>query len=284
MSGTWAGILLCAAVGFAVAAGSATPAIRRAPPTLVRVNFRGARVPAVLGLCVRLGGLAGVAVSAILLAASVVQGADAGATASAGLVVAILGAAGAWDDRRGDERPRGFRGHLEAAGSGVLTGGAVKALAGAAAGLAAGALTSSGWEIVTTGAVIALTANLINLLDRAPGRAAKAGLLMGIPLLAAGPPGWAIAGAGTLGAAAGVLPADLAERGMLGDSGANVLGGVIGLGLAASIPFSWQIAAAGALLALNGASERWSFSEAIERTPPLRVLDRLGQTRRSKEP
>jgi hypothetical protein len=284
MSGTWAGILLCGAVGFAVAAGSATPAIRRAPPTLVRVNFRGARVPAVLGLCVRLGGLAGVAVSAILLAASVVQGADAGATASAGLVVAILGAAGAWDDRRGDERPRGFRGHLEAAGSGVLTGGAVKALAGAAAGLAAGALTSSGWEIVTTGAVIALTANLINLLDRAPGRAAKAGLLMGIPLLAAGPPGWAIAGAGTLGAAAGVLPADLAERGMLGDSGANVLGGVIGLGLAASIPFSWQIAAAGALLALNGASERWSFSEAIERTPPLRVLDRLGQTRRSKEP
>ena len=78
--------------------------------------------------------------------------------------------------------------------------------------------------------LIALAANLANLLDRAPGRVIKYSLLAYAPLAivaGAGPVG--VAAAPVMGAALGMLPEDLRERVMLGDTGANVLGGVLGL-------------------------------------------------------
>ena len=63
---------------------------------------------------------------------------------------------------------------------------------------------------------------------------------------------------------------------MLGDTGANVLGAGAGLGLVATTgPGTWWVAVV-VLAALNLVSERVSFSEVIDRTPPLRWLDRLG--------
>jgi UDP-GlcNAc:undecaprenyl-phosphate GlcNAc-1-phosphate transferase len=74
-----------------------------------------------------------------------------------------------------------------------------------------------------------------------------------------------------------VLPADLSARGMLGDAGANPLGAVWGLGLAAATGTFGRIVTIAVLLVLNLASERWSFSAAIDRTPILSALDRLGR-------
>ncbi|MDQ3952813.1 MAG: hypothetical protein M3279_07630, partial [Actinomycetota bacterium] len=88
---------------------------------------------------------------------------------------------------------------------------------------------------------------------------------------------WAIAAAGTFGALAALLPTDLGERGMLGDAGANPVGGLLGLGLAASLDAAALTAVVLVLLALNAASERWSFSEVIARTPPLRAFDSIGR-------
>ena len=74
---------------------------------------------------------------------------------------------------RGDERPRGFKGHLGAAGA--IHRRLVKLVAGAVCGTAAGALVSVGGRDRRDRAVplVALGANLVNLFDRAPGRAGK---------------------------------------------------------------------------------------------------------------
>ncbi len=64
---------------------------------------------------------------------------------------------------------------------------------------------------------------------------------------------------------------------MLGDAGANPLGAVLGVGLAASLDEPARLVAIVVLLALNLASEKWSFSKAIEASPPLRWLDGLGR-------
>jgi hypothetical protein len=119
-------------------------------------------------------------------------------------------------------------------------------------------------------ALIAATANLINLFDLRPGRAAKVVILLGTGLFGFG-------GAPAVGAAAGSLPTDLAARSMLGDCGANALGAAAGTAAAQSLPRRFRLLALGAVVALNLASERVSFTEVIEGTPLLRRLDQLGR-------
>jgi hypothetical protein len=123
--------------------------------------------------------------------------------------------------------------------------------------------------------VIAGTANLVNLLDLRPGRALKAGLLVGAPLATAGA-GAGIA-AGAVGAAGGLLPADLDEQIMLGDAGANALGALLGTALAARTGPAGRAALLAGLVALTAASEKVSFTQVIQRTPVLRELDALGR-------
>jgi hypothetical protein len=186
--------------------------------------------------------------------------------------------AGTYDDRRGAEAARGFGGHLTAARSGALTGGAVKAAVGALAGVAAGAVVAAdGRVVVEVAALCALTANLVNLLDRAPGRAGKAALILWLPLVPLGHDGWLVASAGVVGALIACLRADLSERAMLGDAGSNPLGAVAGLGLAAALDEPGRLVAIAVLLVLNLASERWSFSQAIEGARWLRAVDDLGR-------
>jgi UDP-N-acetylmuramyl pentapeptide phosphotransferase/UDP-N-acetylglucosamine-1-phosphate transferase len=265
-------VLACAAGGAFFAIVLAAVAFARVPTRLIRTNVNGEQVPAILGLPVA---LAGVLPSAVLwfLGSNEVA-------VSLIVVALVLGAAGAWDDFRGAELPRGFAGHLEAIRTGRLTGGLVKLVAGGLVGLVAGLIvagTDQLPEVVRIGASVALMANLINLLDRAPGRAGKVTLIVGIPLLALGAPGWALPAAGLMGALVAVLPIDLRERGMLGDAGANPLGGVLGLGLALSLSpgAGWGIV--GVLATLNVASERISFSRVIERNPLLKRLDLAGR-------
>lgn len=154
---------------------------------------------------------------------------------------------------------------------------------------------SPGWSIVTMlrGAlIVALAANLANLLDRVPGRATKAALawwLVGLvpaAITASCGPGcftqgpdaadWGVWAAGAVGAAAGLLRSELAEKHMQGDTGVNPLGAVLGMATIAmySAALEWVVLVV--LAVLNLASERWSFSRIIDAVPPLRWLDRLG--------
>ncbi|HEV2754881.1 MAG TPA: hypothetical protein VG318_03770 [Actinomycetota bacterium] len=271
--------LVAAALGVGAGRLLAGRALARPPAWSLRTNVSGREVPAVLGLPVAAGGIVALAVLLAGEAAGVEPARTARVAVAAALVLALMAAAGWWDDRRGDESARGFAGHLGAARGGRLTGGLVKIAGGGAAGVAAAALVypSSLAPAALTALAVPLAANLFNLLDRAPGRAGKAALVAALPLLVFAPVAWAVAAGGTFGTLAGVLPADLRERGMLGDAGANPMGALLGLGLAVTLGTAGLAVAVVVMLALNLASERWSFSQVIERSPPLRWFDSIGR-------
>lgn len=184
------------------------------------------------------------------------------------------------DDLVGTEADRGFRGHLRALARGRLTTGAMKLFGG---GVVAIVLTAapgevSGRRLLADAALVALAANLGNLLDRAPGRTIKVGLIAYVPIaLVAGTGPVGLALASVVGATVGLLPADLGERLMLGDTGANLLGAVLGLAVVLETSRAVRTGVLIALLALNLVSERVSFTAVIDRTPGLRQLDRLGR-------
>ena len=186
------------------------------------------------------------------------------------------------DDLLGGEGDRGFTGHLRALAAGRLTTGAMKLFGG---GVVAIVLTAapgevSGRRLLADAALVALAANLGNLLDRAPGRTIKVGLLCYVPIaLVAGTSPVGLAVASVVGAAAGLLRADLAERLMLGDTGANLLGAVLGLAVVLETSRGVRTAVLVVLVLLNAAAERVSFSKVIDATPGLRHLDRLGSRR-----
>lgn len=241
--------------GVATSLAAALPArLPGAPTRWQRTNYRGRQVSLVNG-----------PVLAVAAAASCRTSWPAAlAAAGAGLV-------GAYDDAVGDlDQAKGLRGHAAALRQGRLTAGSIKVLGVSAAALAA---TVAGGaraprDALLGGAVVAGSANLVNLLDLRPGRALKAGAL------AAG----LLGEPGVGGACLALLPADLAEEAMLGDAGANALGAVLGVSLLRVLPgrFGRGMALAGLVL-LTAASERVSFSAVIDRTPALRALDRLGR-------
>ncbi|MEV5432140.1 hypothetical protein [Streptomyces sp. NPDC052701] len=169
---------------------------------------------------------------------------------AAGFAVRAAGVCGAYDDAVGAGDPRrGFRAHLSALRDGEVTSGAVKLFGIPAAGLVAGALLRERpVDKVLAGVVIAGAAHFVNLVDVRPGRAAAVVLALG----AAGSARAGAAGelsAAAMGAAAAVLPDDLGERVMIGDTGAHALGAALGAAAAAGAGRAGLLARAGALVA-----------------------------------
>src|SRR5262245_49923476 len=126
-----------------------------------------------------------------------------------------FGLLGFVDDLLGTEEDRGFRGHLRALARGRLTTGAMKIIGGAAVAFVLVALSGdlvSGKRVVADAVLIALAANLGNLLDRAPGRVIKVGLLAWVPIaVIAGTGAVGVAIAPVIGAFAGLFVDDLHE-------------------------------------------------------------------------
>lgn len=220
----------------------------------------------------------------LLAGPALVAGAAFGATlpwrARAALALAVTGAGviGGYDDlyeRRGVEA-KGLTGHLGALTRGQFTSGTVKIVGLSAVGLTAAALVSRNpTDALIGGAVVAGFANLANLLDVRPGRCLKFSLLHA-PLLAL-PYSGGDALAAPLGAALALLPDDLAEHTMLGDTGANALGAALGLSVLIAYGRIGRLAHLVGLTALNLASERVSFSAVIAEHPLLRRFDEFGR-------
>lgn len=231
-----------------------------------RKNFHGETVTLAAGPALFAGAAAGLAV-----APGVPR-----AVRAAGVATSLaVGAVGLYDDLEGSTSSKGLRGHLSALKRGEITSGVVKIGVIGAAGLGGAALVSdNAFDAAVGGAAIAGHANLLNLLDLRPGRAGKAALLHA-PLVLGGP--GAAVGAAALGATAASLPDDLGERAMLGDAGANALGGLLGLAMVARESRKARLLHLAAVTALTLASEKVSFTKVIEATPGLRDLDRLGR-------
>jgi UDP-N-acetylmuramyl pentapeptide phosphotransferase/UDP-N-acetylglucosamine-1-phosphate transferase len=255
-----------------------------AKSSLARVNYRKREVVAGLGLLLVLGLLVWAAPLAVAARVDPLRAARAGLLAPSGLAVVVAGLGflllGLADDLIEDQGGnRGFRGHLRALASGRLTGGGIKLLGGALAGLFVSSLATPGdrpaWVVLLGGLVVASAANTANLLDLRPGRCAKVFLPLWVLACLVDPGGGAWS-AGLAGAALAALPFDLREEGMLGDAGANALGAVVGTMVLAG-PMWLVGTAAGVLLALQLASERVSFTRVIESNRVLRAADRLGR-------
>ncbi|MEV6601943.1 hypothetical protein AB0M36_34580 [Actinoplanes sp. NPDC051346] len=272
----------------ALAARVALAWIRRDPRSgeLDRTNFHGRTVSLAGGPALAAGATVGA-----------VAGAPSAVAAAAAITAGVTGGAvGFYDDIVGN-RPeqksaKGFQGHLGALREGRITSGLVKIAGVGAAGLAAAALLARDpgvrahparrragavrrtADVLLGAGVVAGTANLLNLLDLRPGRAIKAATVIGTPLVAGR--GGALT-AGTLGASAALLPADLGEEIMLGDAGANALGALLGVALATRTGPAGRALALAVLAALTAASEKVSFTRVIQDTPGLREFDALGR-------
>jgi UDP-N-acetylmuramyl pentapeptide phosphotransferase/UDP-N-acetylglucosamine-1-phosphate transferase len=248
------------------AARAAYAAFGRRPPagekTWTRTNHRGESLTLLEGPAVAVG-----AVVAALVA---------GNRPGAAMALAGAGAAsfGCYDDLAEGKSRKGLRGHIGALAHGEVTTGAIKLAGIGATGLASAAVAGGDpADVAINAALIAGSANLLNLFDLRPGRAIKVAAISGVVLApAAGP-----LVAAPLGAAAALLPEDLGERAMLGDTGANALGAMLGAAAATSLPRPARIALLSGIVALTGASEKVSFTKVIERTAPLRWLDMLGR-------
>jgi hypothetical protein len=260
-------------------------------PLFERANYRGASVLTAAGIALPVTVFLVEGGRALAGAAGVgdvgVSPARAGALLAVG-GLALLGlfddlAAGGGGSGGGGGEARGFRGHLLALARGRLTTGGAKLFGGLAVAAVAVAVaspdsSSSLGRLASDAALVALAANAGNLFDRAPGRVTKVSLLCFVVLAVAVRADSALGPVAlVVGAAAALLLDDLHERLMLGDTGANVLGGVLGLGVVLSCPPGVRVVVLVALAGLNLLSELVSFSRVIDAVPPLRALDHLGR-------
>lgn len=202
-------------------------------------------------------------------------------TGAVAVAVAGAGLVGAYDDLVGSAQARGFGGHLRALRHGQVTSGAVKIAGVGLSALLASVVLARGRDasgaaqvvdVLLDTALVAGAANVVNLCDLRPGRAAKVVVLLGSGLAVRSPEAGAV-----VGAAVGSLPNDLAGVSMMGDCGANALGAGVATSAVAVLPRPARLLALAGVVALNLASERVSFSAVIDRTPVLSRLDRWGR-------
>jgi UDP-GlcNAc:undecaprenyl-phosphate/decaprenyl-phosphate GlcNAc-1-phosphate transferase len=267
-----------------VAAAAITPTTVRglSAQGMVRENYRGAPVAFPAGVALVIPALVALVVAAPLYQLVDVDVLEPGVGLA---LIYVLGIAflGLVDDLIGSDegQPRGWRGHFRALGTGRLSTGVVKAVGalGLALLVAANPVLSAG-DYLLSAAVLVLATNLFNLLDLRPGRAGKVFVLLGAGLTIGSrdlDPLW------TLGLFLGpilvLLPLDLREVGMLGDTGSNVIGAVAGVWLILTLETTLALAIAAGLLALITLyGEFRSISAFVERTPGLRQLDLLGRS------
>ena len=186
--------------------------------------------------------------------------------------------AGALDDLIGNRNVSGLKGHFKSLFKGELTTGGFKALFGGFVGLVVSVcISSSIVDIIVNTLIIALSANLMNLFDLRPGRAIKVYLVIIIPIYI------------TLTGYTKVFPLlilpnvlayfniDLKARGMMGDTGSNVLGISIGvlmaLGYGIKVRLAWLVF----LILMHLITEKFSLTKIIEKNRVLKFIDNLGR-------
>lgn len=175
--------------------------------------------------------------------------------------------------------PRGWRGHVRAVLSGRFSTGVIKAVGALA--LAAYATAGRGredFDYIADLALLLLATNLFNLLDLRPGRVEKAfvlllaGLCLGV---------WTAEPLELLGLFIGPVLVGavftLREQAMLGDTGSNLVGALAGISLLITLSDDARLIALALIVALTIYGEFRSISSAIDRVPPLRLLDSVGR-------
>jgi UDP-GlcNAc:undecaprenyl-phosphate/decaprenyl-phosphate GlcNAc-1-phosphate transferase len=184
-----------------------------------------------------------------------------------------VGLLGLFDDLAAPS-PRGWRGHGRALARGELSTGAIKAVGT----VALAAYAAGGPDHLADVLVLAVAAHVGNLLDTRPGRPEKAfGLTAAVVCLGVASLAPLQPVAALIAPVAACSWFTLRERGMLGDTGASLIGGMIGVLLVTSLDAAGVLVALAALIAISLYGEFRSLSAAVERLPLLQRLDSLGR-------
>ncbi len=235
-------------------------------------NYKGDKIPGIMGIsiivgCIVTGGIA-VALNFIELFL----------TLYILFSSSFIGFIGLLDDLTGNNQSKGFKGHILCLVKGKLTTGGLKALMGGVVSFSLAVYISrSLTEIVINTLIIGLVTNVINLFDVRPGRALKVFFILSILILTLGRASnyfYII-----IGAVLAYFPLDLKAKGMLGDTGSNFLGVILGTELAVSTGNNLYIGILFVIfmLSINIISEKYSFSQIIDKNRVLRLIDMMGR-------
>lgn len=186
--------------------------------------------------------------------------------------------AGILDDIIGNRDVSGLKGHFKSLLNGKLTTGGFKALFGGFIGLAISiAISKNIYDIVINTLIIALSTNLMNLLDLRPGRAIKGYLVISIVLLFT-------LGEYTRNLLLLILPnvvayfnQDLKAKAMMGDTGSNVLGISIGILFVMGYSLKVRLIWLAFLIFIHILTEKYSLTKIIENNKFLNFIDKLGR-------
>ncbi|HSW10614.1 MAG TPA: hypothetical protein VLK32_06890 [Bacillota bacterium] len=235
---------------------------------LLTPNYQGRSLPCGLGLILIPAYLTGTAAFGLAL----------GSPWSEALPLAVLlgclGLLGFADDVLGQGGHGGMRRHgAILLREGRLTTGGLKALGAAAVALTLTGGSSPPPGFLVDAGLIALGANAVNLLDVRPGRALGAFWLTILAVLGAAADRGAVLPVLPLVAASlAIAPADFGGRGMLGDVGANALGGAAGFFAVQAVSPPGREIALALLVMLHVAGEFGSLSRLIEQAVGLRTM------------
>lgn len=186
--------------------------------------------------------------------------------------------AGVLDDIIGNRDVSGLKGHFKSLLKGSLTTGGFKALFGGFVGIIISiAVSKNIADIIINTLIIALSTNLMNLLDLRPGRAIKVYLTISTVLFLT------LTGyvkSLILLIVPNVLAYfnyDLKARAMMGDTGSNVLGISIGMlvimGYSVKVRIGWLVF----LVLIHILTEKYSLTKIIEKNKFLNFIDKLGR-------
>jgi hypothetical protein len=133
-------------------------------------------------------------------------------------------------------------------------------------------------RVVLDVATLVLATHAFNLVDLRPGRAVKSFVVLAATLTIATGELHPLSALGLfVGPALVVGLYDVRERGMLGDTGAGLLGALAGLWLVLTLSSTGLVVAIAALAAIAIYGEFRSISAFVDRAPVLRHLDSLGR-------
>lgn len=245
----------------------------------VRHNYKGDMIPVSMGIVF----LPMMIINGIIIAFSIKRLNISTYTNIIYLFMFLFGAismffAGIMDDIMGNRDVSGLKGHLKSLLKGNLTTGGFKALFGGFIGILISLVVSNNiYELITNTLIIALSTNLMNLLDLRPGRAIKGYLTITTVMLV------------TLAGFTKILPLllfpnvlayfnlDLKAKAMMGDTGSNVLGVTIGIlvvfGYCVNIKLLWLTF----LILIHLLTEKYSLTKIIENNKVLNFIDKLGR-------
>ncbi len=240
----------------------------------IRPNYKGEMIPVSMGIVF----LPMLIINSIIVAFFTVD-----AIGMMCLLLFIFGImsmffAGIIDDTIGNRDVSGLKGHFKSLFKGKLTTGGFKALFGGFVGLVISVSISKNiTDIIVNTLIIALSTNLMNLLDLRPGRAIKVYLVIMISIFV------------TLTGYIKVLPLlllpnvvayfgfDLKAKAMMGDTGSNVLGISIGILMALGYTLNVRIAWLVFLILIHLLTEKFSLTKIIEKNKVLNFIDKLGR-------